>query len=53
MGHHDKPICFWCNTSVDAHCCEDCGEVFIVGESCGCGKYTKADDGRMQALLDQ
>ncbi len=53
MGYHDKPVCFWCNTSVDAHCCEDCGEVFIVGENCGCGKYTKPDDGRMQALLDQ
>jgi hypothetical protein len=53
MGYHDKPVCFWCNTSVDAHCCEGCGQVFIVGESCGCGKYTKPDDGRMQALLDQ
>lgn len=53
MGYHDKPVCFWCNTTVDAHCCEDCGEVFIVGESCGCGKYTKPDDGRTQALLDQ
>jgi hypothetical protein len=27
--------------------------VFFVGESCGCGKYTKLDDGRIQALLDQ
>jgi hypothetical protein len=53
MGYHDKPVCFWCNTSIDACCCEDCGVVFIVGESCGCGKYKKADDGRMQALLDQ
>lgn len=31
MGYHDKPVCFWCNTTVDADCCEDCGEVFIVG----------------------
>ncbi len=53
MGYHDKPVCFWCNTSIDAHCCEDCGDVFIVGESCDCGKYKKPDDGRMQALLDQ
>ena len=53
MGYHDKPVCFWCNTSVDANCCEDCGDVFIVGENCDCGKYTKPDDGRLQALLDQ
>jgi len=53
MGYHDKPVCFWCNTSIDARCCEDCGDVFIVGEGCDCGKYKKPDDGRMQALLDQ
>ena len=53
MGYHDKPVCFHCNTTVDADCCDDCGEVFIVGESCGCGKHTKPDDGRIQALLDQ
>jgi hypothetical protein len=53
MGYHDKPVCFHCNTAIDADCCEDCGEVFIVGESCGCGKHTKPDDGRMQAILDQ
>ena len=45
MGYHDKSVCFHCNTSVDADCCEDCGEVFIVGESCGCGKHKKEDDG--------
>jgi hypothetical protein len=53
MGYHDKPVCFHCNTTVDADCCDDCGEVFIVGESCGCGKHTKPDDGRIQGLLDQ
>jgi hypothetical protein len=53
IGYHDKPVCFWCNTSVDAHCCEDCGETFVVGESCGCAKYTKPDDGPVQAVLDQ
>jgi hypothetical protein len=53
IGYHDKPVCFWCNTSIDADCCEDCGETFIVGESCGCGRHKKPDDGRMQATLDQ
>lgn len=53
MGYHEKPFCFWCNTSIDAHCCEDCCFVFIVGENCDCGKYSKPDDGRIQALLDQ
>lgn len=53
MGYHDKPVCFHCNMTVDAQDCEDCGEIFIVGESCGCGKHTKPDDGRMQAILDQ
>ena len=53
IGYHDKPVCFWCNTNVDAHCCADCGETFVVGESCGCGKYTKPDDGPVQAVLDR
>jgi hypothetical protein len=53
MGYHDKPICFHCNTDIDADCCEDCGEVFVVGESCRCGKHSKADDGGIQDLLDQ
>ncbi len=53
MGYHDKPVCFHCNMAIDAESCEDCGETFIVGESCGCGKHTKPDDGRMQAMLDQ
>jgi hypothetical protein len=26
---------------------------FIVGESYDCGKHTKPDDGKMQAILDQ
>ena len=39
--------------SIDAEMCDECGDIFIVGESCDCGKHTKPDDGKMQAILDQ
>jgi hypothetical protein len=53
MGYHDTPFCFHCNASINAQDCEDCGEVFIVGDGCGCGTYKARDDGRITALLDQ
>jgi hypothetical protein len=53
VGWHDKPVCFGCNMSIDAQMCEDCGDIFVVGDSCDCGKYSKPDDGRIQAILDQ
>ena len=34
IGHHDKPFCFRCNTSVDAAECEDCGRTYRNGEYC-------------------
>lgn len=53
MGYHERPFCFYCNTSIDAQCCDECGFIFIVGENCDCGKYSEPDDGRLQALVDQ
>lgn len=34
IGHHDKPFCFHCNTSVDAGECDRCGRSFLVGQPC-------------------
>ena len=53
IDFHDKPVCFHCNTSIDAASCEDCGEVFLVKRGCGCGTHKGEDDGRITALLDQ
>jgi hypothetical protein len=57
MGYHDKPFCFHCNASVDADCCDDCGDVFMVKRGCRCGKHKSEDheqtEARFQALLDQ
>lgn len=53
MGYHDKPFCFHCNTTIDAAGCEDCGEVFLMKQGCGCGTHKGEDDGRITALLDQ
>lgn len=38
IGHHEKPICFWCNTKVDAQVCSDCGIVFLSDQACDCGR---------------
>lgn len=53
IGYHDTPVCFHCNTTIDAASCEECGEVFLTKRGCGCGKYKGEDDGRIVALLDQ
>jgi hypothetical protein len=34
IGYHDKPFCFYCNTSVDAAECEDCGRTYLESEGC-------------------
>lgn len=34
IGYHDKPFCFYCNTSVDAAECEDCGRTYLAGKGC-------------------
>ncbi|WP_211465590.1 hypothetical protein [Collimonas silvisoli] len=33
-GYHDKPFCFYCNTSVDAAECKDCGRTYLTNEGC-------------------
>lgn len=34
IGHHPRPFCFHCNTSVDAEECEICGSSFLTGLPC-------------------
>ena len=34
IGHHTKPFCFHCNTSIDAVECEDCGRTYLADEGC-------------------
>lgn len=34
LGHHKKPFCVHCNTTVDAEMCNHCGCTYIVGNSC-------------------
>jgi hypothetical protein len=53
IGWHDKPVCFCCNTTIDANVCGDCGQTFLIRQGCGCGTHKGEDDGRVQALLDQ
>ena len=45
IGYHDKPVCFFCNTTIDAASCEECGETFLMPRGCGCGTHKPADDG--------
>jgi hypothetical protein len=45
IGYHDKPVCFFCNTTIDAANCEECGETFLMPRGCGCGTHKPADDG--------
>lgn len=35
-GYHPKPFCFYCNTSIDAVECEDCGRTHLESAECGC-----------------
>lgn len=53
MGYHNKPVCFHCNTAIDAAGCDDCGEIFLLKRGCGCGTHKGEDDGRITAVLDQ
>lgn len=34
IGYHDKPFCFYCNTTIDASECEDCGITYFSKEGC-------------------
>lgn len=34
MGHHEKPFCFHCNTSIDATECDNCGRTYLVSGGC-------------------
>jgi hypothetical protein len=37
IGYYEKPFCFYCNTSVDAELCENCGTTRLASEGCsGC-----------------
>ncbi|MGC2033511.1 MAG: zinc ribbon domain-containing protein [Steroidobacteraceae bacterium] len=39
IGHHPMPFCFFCNTSVDAGRCENCGTTHLASEGCSwCGR---------------
>jgi hypothetical protein len=46
-----KPVCFYCNTTIDAANCEECGETFMVPRGCGCGSHKPADDGGKVEML--
>lgn len=40
IGHHEHPFCFYCNTSIDASECENCGCTFLSSEGeCRCVRY--------------
>jgi hypothetical protein len=45
IGWHDKPFCFYCNSTIDAGECENCGRTFLVKDGCDCGAYEIEDDG--------
>jgi hypothetical protein len=34
IGYHDKPFCFYCNTTVDATECIDCGTTHLCNAGC-------------------
>jgi hypothetical protein len=51
IGYHDKPVCFYCNTTIDAANCEECGETFLVPRGCGFGTHKAADDGGKLDML--
>lgn len=34
IGYHDKPFCFYCNTSIDAAECNTCGRTYIASKGC-------------------
>jgi len=53
IGYHERPVCFYYNTTINAANCEECGETFLVPQGCQCGRHKGEDDGRVQALLDQ
>lgn len=36
VGYHPTPFCFYCNTSVEAVECEDCGRTHLANDECGC-----------------
>lgn len=40
MEFHDKPFCFYCNTSIEAAECEHCGRTYLTtGAACSCVRY--------------
>lgn len=34
IGYHDKPFCFYCNTSINAAECDGCGCTYLASEVC-------------------
>lgn len=34
IGHHDKPFCFHCNTTIEAAECDDCGRTYLASKGC-------------------
>ncbi len=34
IAYHDKPFCFYCNTSVEAAECENCGITYLISLGC-------------------
>ena len=43
IGWHDKPFCFYCNSTIDAAQCESCGRTFLVKEGCDCDAFLGHD----------
>jgi hypothetical protein len=44
IGWHDKPFCFYCNSTINAEECEHCGRTFLVKNGCDCGAYEIEED---------
>ena len=51
IGYHEKPVCFYCNTTINAANCEECGETFLMPHGCGCGHHKGEDHGRVPVLM--
>jgi hypothetical protein len=39
VGYHDKPFCFYCNTSIEGNVCDECGVTFMLVHGCDCGHH--------------
>jgi hypothetical protein len=47
IGWHDVPFCFYCNSTIDADQCQNCGRTFLVKNGCDCDAYEIEEGGRV------